>query len=173
GVPELAFHVAEHQAVGHGIVVDRALAERTPCKCFSYDTDEYAWSPGVVGLISSRKTPEDFEKFCAMGKEPASPGAAERFTKLRGAISEAHEEWKKKGGGLTGWWEEVGKTLAAKGIELSSSKASPEVATSNEKMPRINPHATAIQQDKQLVEQMKWLKAHGFKTPREAQEAGY
>ncbi|GAI71787.1 unnamed protein product [marine sediment metagenome] len=125
GVPELAFHVAEHEATGHGIVVDRALAERTPCKCFSYDTDEYAWSPGVVGLISSRKTPEDFEKFCAMGKEPASPGAAERFTKLKGAISEAHEEWGKKGEGLPEWWEEVGKKLAAKGIELSSSKASP------------------------------------------------
>jgi len=42
-----------------------------------------------------------------------------------------------------------------------------------ERMPRIDPHATAIQQDKQLVEQMKWLKARGFKTAREAQEAGY
>lgn len=118
GVPELAFHVAEHVTTGHGIVTDRALAERTPCKCFSYDTDEYAWSPGVVGLISKRKTPADFEAFCKAGKEPASPGAAERFTKLRGAISEAHEEWEKKGEGLPGWWETVGKTLATKGIEL-------------------------------------------------------
>jgi len=42
-----------------------------------------------------------------------------------------------------------------------------------ERMPRINPHATAIQQDKQLIEQMKWLKTHGFKTTRDAQEAGY
>jgi hypothetical protein len=45
--------------------------------------------------------------------------------------------------------------------------------TSKEKMPRINPHATAIEQDKQLRNQMKWLKDHGFKTPGEAQEAGY
>ena len=118
GVPELALHIAEHEATGHGIVVDRALAERTPCKCFTYDTDEYAWSPGVVGLISERKTPEDFSKFCAVGKEPASPGAAERFTKLKGAISEAHEEWEKKGEGLAGWWAQVGKTLAEKGIAL-------------------------------------------------------
>jgi hypothetical protein len=44
---------------------------------------------------------------------------------------------------------------------------------SKERMPRIDPHATAIQQDKQLIEQIKWLKAHGFKTAREAQEAGY
>jgi hypothetical protein len=42
-----------------------------------------------------------------------------------------------------------------------------------ERMPRIDPHATAIQQDKQLIEQIKWLKAHGFKTARDAQEAGY
>ena len=118
GAPELAFHIAEHEVAGHGIVVDRALAERTPCKCFSYDTDEYAWSPGVVGLISERKTPEDFAKFCAVGKESASPGAAERFTKLKGAISEAHEEWEKKGEGLAEWWEQVGKTLAEKGIAL-------------------------------------------------------
>lgn len=118
GVPELAFHVAEHVTTGHGIVTDRTLAERTPCKCFSYDTDEYAWSPGVVGLISKRKTPEDFEAFCKVGKEPASPGAAERFTKLRGAISEAHEEWEKQGEGLPAWWEQVGKTLSEKGIEL-------------------------------------------------------
>ena len=40
-------------------------------------------------------------------------------------------------------------------------------------MPRINPHATALKQDKQLREQMKWLKQNKFKTPREAQEAGY
>lgn len=118
GVPELAFHVAEHVATGHGIVVDRALAERTPCKCFTYDTDEYAWSPGVVGLISKRKTPADFEAFCKAGKEPASPGAAERFTKLREAIGEAQEEWEREGEGLPGWWEQVGKTLATKGVEL-------------------------------------------------------
>ena len=42
-----------------------------------------------------------------------------------------------------------------------------------ERMPRINPHASAIEQDKQLRKQSRWLKDHGFKTPREAQEAGY
>jgi len=42
-----------------------------------------------------------------------------------------------------------------------------------ERMPRINPHASALKQDEQLRKQMKWLKEHGFKTAREAQEAGY
>jgi len=41
------------------------------------------------------------------------------------------------------------------------------------KMPRINPHASALQQDRQLIEQLKWLKIHGFKSAREAQEAGH
>ena len=43
----------------------------------------------------------------------------------------------------------------------------------SERMQRINPHASAIEQDKQLRKQMKWLKERGFKTAREAQEAGY
>ena len=42
-----------------------------------------------------------------------------------------------------------------------------------DKMPRINPHATALQQDKQLQGQIKWLKEKSFKSAREAQEAGY
>jgi len=41
------------------------------------------------------------------------------------------------------------------------------------KMPRVNPHASAIKQDKQLIKQLRWLKQSGFKSAREAQEAGY
>lgn len=42
-----------------------------------------------------------------------------------------------------------------------------------ERMPRVNPHATALKQDKQLREQIRWLKKHGFKNARAAQEAGH
>jgi len=42
-----------------------------------------------------------------------------------------------------------------------------------DKMPRVKIHDSAIKRDRQVVEQMRWLKAHGFKSPREAQEAGY
>ena len=41
-----------------------------------------------------------------------------------------------------------------------------------DKMPRINPHASFIKQDAQLRQQIKWLKFHGFKDARQAQEAG-
>ena len=41
------------------------------------------------------------------------------------------------------------------------------------KLPRINPHGTALEQDAQLKRQLKWLKENGFKNVREAQEAGY
>lgn len=40
-------------------------------------------------------------------------------------------------------------------------------------MPRIDPHASALKQDKQLREQMKWLKKHGFQSYHEAQKEGY
>lgn len=42
-----------------------------------------------------------------------------------------------------------------------------------ERMPRIDPHASVLKQDQQLRKQIRWLKQHGFKTAREAQEAGY
>ncbi len=42
-----------------------------------------------------------------------------------------------------------------------------------DRMPRINPHASALKQDKQLREQLRWLKQNGFKNTRQAQEAGY
>jgi len=41
------------------------------------------------------------------------------------------------------------------------------------KMPRINPHATALKREAQAIAQIKWLRRKGFKTTREAQEAGY
>lgn len=42
-----------------------------------------------------------------------------------------------------------------------------------EGMPRINPHASALGQDRQRLEQIKWLKQKGFKTAKEALDAGY
>ena len=118
GTLDLAFHIAEHEAIGAGRVLEPAVARATPCKGFKFNEETYAWSPGVLGLISSKKNPEQLKEFCALGIEPAGAGAQERFAKLKGAISEAHQEWEKEGGGLPSWWEQVGKTLAAKGIEL-------------------------------------------------------
>lgn len=117
-IPELAMHIAEHEVVGSGRVIDAAKARTTGCKCFEYEGQSYAWSPGVLGLISSRKNPEQFREFCALGCEPAGEGARERFAKLSTAIREAHQEWERKGGGLPEWWQTVGQKLAERGIEL-------------------------------------------------------
>lgn len=43
----------------------------------------------------------------------------------------------------------------------------------SEQMPRVNPHASALRQDAELKGQQEWLKEHGFKSAREAQEAGH
>ena len=71
-----------------------------------------------MGLISSKKNPEQLKEFCALGKEPAGAGAQKRFTEIKGAVSEAHEEWKKEDSGLPGWWSKVGEKMEARGIEL-------------------------------------------------------
>lgn len=117
-IPELALQVMEHDARGGGLVLNPERARATPCKCFEFEGETYCWSPGVLGLISSKKNPEQLAEFCVLGREPAGAGARERFEKLRGAVSEAHADWEEKGGGLPGWWESVGAKLAEKGIEL-------------------------------------------------------
>ena len=117
-IPELALQVMEHEARGSGRVLYAERARATPCKCFEFEGETYCWSPGVLGLISSKKNPEQLAEFCVLGREPAGAGTRQRFEKLRGAVSEAHEEWEQKGGGLAGWWESVGAKLAEKGVEL-------------------------------------------------------
>jgi len=42
-----------------------------------------------------------------------------------------------------------------------------------EKMPLINPHASAMKQYEQKKKQNVWLKRHGFKSARDAMNAGY
>ena len=42
-----------------------------------------------------------------------------------------------------------------------------------DKLPLLNPHASAIKQDKQWLVQKRWLKAHSFKSIQEAIKAGF
>ncbi|MBA7566965.1 hypothetical protein ES708_08665 [subsurface metagenome] len=114
----LLLDILEHESTGAGLVLNPARAEATGCKCFAYDSQEYCWSPGVLGLISSKKNPEQIARFCAVGKTPAGEGVKERFGKIKGAVEEAHREWLKKGEGLPAWWDEVAKSLKKHGVEL-------------------------------------------------------
>lgn len=114
----MLIHIMEHEAVGSGRVIDAARARATPCKAFEFEGETYAWSPGVLGLMSSKKNPEQIRQFCALGMEPAGAGTAERFKEIKSAMGEAHKEWEAKGGGLKKWWEKAGEKLSEKGIEL-------------------------------------------------------
>jgi len=114
----LLLHTLEHEARGSGRVIDVARAKSTPCKCFRFEEEEYCWSPGILGLMSSKKNPQQIASYCVVGKEPAGEGAKKRFKEIKGAIGEAHKVWKAKGGGLPEWWEEVGAKLEEKGLEL-------------------------------------------------------
>lgn len=118
GPHDLALHIAEHEATGSGRVINAELARATPCKGFTFGSETYAWSPGVLGLMSSKENPEQVREFCARGMEEAGADAQKRFGKLKSAIGEAHREWQEKGEGLKGWWTAVGGKLAEKGVEL-------------------------------------------------------
>jgi len=115
---ELLLHIMEHEVTGSGRVIDAEKARSTPCKCFTYDSETYAWSSGVLGLISSKKNPEQYAEFCALGCIPAGEGVRKRFEQIKQAVGEAHEEWQKTGGGLPEWWESVGESLEKHGVEL-------------------------------------------------------
>lgn len=118
GTAILILHSLEHQATGAGRVIDAARAKTTPCKCFGFEDEEYCWSSGVLGLMSSKKNPEQIAQYCVLGKEPAGAGAAKRFKELKSAIGEAHKEWEAEGGDLKKWWGKVGEKMEEKGIEL-------------------------------------------------------
>lgn len=107
---ELPFHIAEHEATGSGLVVDELKAEATPCKAFTFEGARYGWSPGVVGLISEKRNPDQFARFCKTCI-PVSDGVARRFARVKEAVGKAHKEWEREGGGLPQWWEKVGPAL--------------------------------------------------------------
>lgn len=113
-------HILEHEATGAGRVIDAAKAKATLCKCFTVEEDgfEACWSPGILGLMTSQRNPEQIAEFCAMGKELAGEGAKARFKKFRTAVKEAHKRWEEKGGGLPEWWEEIGRSLEEHKVEF-------------------------------------------------------
>lgn len=115
----LTLYTLEHESTGSARLIDPVKAKdpNIPCKCFTFENEEFCWKPGYLGLISSKKNPEQIAN-CKI-KLPAGKGVAERFKEIKGAISEAHEEWQKKGGGVKEWWEQVGKSLEAHKIKLS------------------------------------------------------
>lgn len=118
GGSSMLIHVMEHEVVGSGRVIDAARARATPCKAFEFEGETYAWSPGVLGLMSSKKNPEQIRQYCALGMESAGAGAAKRFKEIKSAVGEAHKEWEAEGGDLKRWWEKTGEKLTGKGIEL-------------------------------------------------------
>jgi len=119
-IKELILDVLEHEAMGGGRVVNPARARATPCKCYKVEEDgfEFCFSPGIIGGISSKKNPEQIKEYCAMGKTYLMDGITKRIKKVRQAVSEAHQEWEKTGGGLTAWWDAIARSLEKYGVEL-------------------------------------------------------
>jgi hypothetical protein len=117
-VPELGLHIAEHEAMGGARIIDPVKAKDTniACKCFSFEGEDYCWKPGYLGLISSKKNPEQMAT-CAI-RVPAGAGAAERFSKLKKAIGQAHKEWEEEKGDLKKWWQKTAENLEKAGLSI-------------------------------------------------------
>ena len=117
----MLLHFTEHAIEGAGLVVNEARARATPCNCFTYKGREYAFSPGVIGLISGEKNPEQMEAFCKAGKTyEVKPGIKERFETFASAAEEAHKEIEAipKGERLVPWLTAMGEELEKRGVEL-------------------------------------------------------
>jgi hypothetical protein len=115
----LTVHILEHEVLGGGRVINEKKARATPCTCFSYEGEEYCWSPGILGLLSSQKNPEQITEYCALGKSPGGEGVKKRFAEIKSAVSEAHQEWQANGGSLESWWDKIAKKMQEKGLEFA------------------------------------------------------
>lgn len=117
----LLIHFTEHAIEGQGLVVNEARARATPCNCFSYKGREYCFSPGIIGLISGEKNPEQMEAYCKVGKTyEVKPGIRERFETFASAAEEAHEKIEEipKGERLVPWLTAMGAELEKRGVEV-------------------------------------------------------
>ena len=116
---ELLLDILEHTVTGGGRIVDPARARATPCTCFTYgDGKEACWSPGVLGLMTSEKNPEQIAEFCGAGKRYDGSGVRARFEKVKTAVEDAHQKWEKSGGGLREWWDLMAKSLEQHKVSL-------------------------------------------------------
>lgn len=117
----MLLHFTEHAIEGAGLVVNEARARATPCNCFTYKDREYCFSPGIIGMMSSKENPEQIAEYCKVGKTyEVKPGIKERFERFAGAAEEAHKKIEEipKGERLVPWLTAVGEELGKRGIEV-------------------------------------------------------
>jgi hypothetical protein len=117
----LLLHFTEHAIEGGGRVVNEARAKTSPCNCFTYNGREYCFSPGVIGMMSSKKNPEQIDEYCKAGKTyEVKPGIKKRFESFAEAAEEAQEKIEEipRGERLGPWLSEMSTELEKRGIEL-------------------------------------------------------
>jgi len=89
---EKAMHLAVNELSSPGIVWDPEKAKNTPCQKFTYDGYTYAWSPGIIGLISEKENPEQLEKYCP-GDPEIPPALERRWQTFTAAAKEASRRY--------------------------------------------------------------------------------
>jgi len=117
----MLLHFTEHEIEGAGLVINEAKARATPCNCFTYNDREYCFSPGIIGMISSKENPEQLAEYCKLGKSyEVKPGIKKRFESFAEAAEEAHKKIEEipKGERLVPWLSAMGEELEKRGIEV-------------------------------------------------------
>lgn len=117
----MLIHFCEHAVEGSGLVINEAKARATPCNCFTYKDREYCFSPGIIGMISSRENPDQIAEYCELGKSyEVKSGIKKRFESFAAAAEEAHKkiEGIPKGEKLVPWLTEMAGELEKRGIEV-------------------------------------------------------
>ena len=112
GTAILILHSIAHSKGSPGIMVDKDVAARTPCKCY----DNICFSKGIIGSMSKAQR----EAYCPTTEHVTSPGMTRRLENWQEAVNVCKGEIEKfeKGERLTPWLECMGRELPKRGIEI-------------------------------------------------------
>lgn len=127
---DLLLSLAVESTGSPALIINEERAIAAPCKCLKYDEEVFCWTRGAIGLISSKKTPEDLAKYCPEEKRmwewagemgTNANGMLERFKSFREAAHRAQERYyeiPEQERLWTDWLRLMGQELEKVGIEV-------------------------------------------------------
>lgn len=99
-----------------GKVVDSGEAAMTSCNCFTYNGEDYCYSPGIIGMLEQ----EQEKDYCPVKTYTVDEDIKKRFKDFREAVGEAKKkiEGVPEGESLQPWLEAMSEELKERGIKI-------------------------------------------------------